>query len=177
MLILGNFDMATIVEIPCFGTFKKLIQNRFGYVQIKTNLAGHSLGVKRNHLLAHVVKVKQASVRQVLCIAEMHCVGEVVTNVKFVPYHFAVFPKMSGRSSALFTFLPVCNSMSRASSGLGSRRPVTINENHVLLMPRVRAIAIIVPLGLSEKYSVKVIGFLSWLSGCYTKKNCCATPD
>jgi hypothetical protein len=153
MLILGNFGMTTIVEVPCFGTFKKLIQNRFGYVQIKTNLAGHGLSVKRNHFLAHVVKVKQASVRQVLCVAQMHGVREVVTDVEFVPYHFAVFPNMSGRSSALFTFLPVFNSMSRASSGLGSCRPVTINENQVLLIPSLRAIAIIDPLGLSLKNS------------------------
>jgi hypothetical protein len=149
MLILGNFDMATIVEIPCFGTFKKFIQNRFGYVQIKANLSRNRFGIEWDFLLAHVVEVKQASVRQVLSIRQMHCVREVVTDVEFVPYHFAVFPNMSGRSSALFTFLPVCNSMSRASSGLGSCRPVTINENHVLLMPNLRASAIFVPLGLS----------------------------
>jgi hypothetical protein len=153
MLILRNLNMTTIVEIPCFGTFKEFVQNRFGYVQIKTNLAGNRFSIEWDFFLTHVVQVKQASVRQVLSITEMNCVSEVITDVKFVPYHFAVFPKISGRSSALFTFLPESNSMSRASSGLGSFRPVTINENHVLLMPRVRAKAVIDPLGLDLKKS------------------------
>ena len=68
MLILGNFDMTTIVEIPCFGTFKEFLQNRFGYVQIQPNFSRNRFGIEWDFLLAHVVEIKQASVRQILGI-------------------------------------------------------------------------------------------------------------
>jgi len=83
---------------------------------------------------------------------------------------------MSGRNSARFTFLPVNDSMSRASSGLGSCRPVTIKENHVLLMPNFRAKAIIDPLGLSAKYSRSVIVYLSLVKRILHQKKLLCNP-
>lgn len=145
------------MEVAVVKPLEEIPQNRFGYVQIQPDLARNQGGIQREHFLSHVVHVKQAAVRQILGVRQVRCLCSVVTNVVFKPDHFTVFPKMSGLKLARFTFPPVPASMSRASSGLGSFRPVVINDSHVLLIPNLRENAAFVPRGFPEKNSWSVI--------------------
>ena len=102
MLIFSDFSITTTIAIPIFGMFKKLPQNRFGYVQIEPDFAGNQFGIEWDWLLAHVVQIEQAAIGKILSIAEVQRVGDVVTEVELVPNHRRS-PKMSGRNVLRFT--------------------------------------------------------------------------
>jgi hypothetical protein len=114
------------------------------------------LGIEWDWLLAHVVQIQQAAVSQVLCIAKMRGVGDVVTKVEFVPNH-RMSPKMSGRKILRFTWPLVYRSMAKLSSGLASDLPLMMRLIHVLLTPKARAISIFAPRGLVLKNSSSVM--------------------
>jgi hypothetical protein len=151
--------MATTIKVPCFGTFKELIQNRFGYVQIQTDFSGNRFGFEWDFFFAHVVQIQQTAVGQIFRIRQMHGVRQVVTDVELVPNHLSS-PKMSGRSVVRRTCPLVYRSMATDNSGLGTSLSEMSRLNHVLLMPSFRAIANFAPRGLVSKNSVSVMYLL-----------------
>jgi hypothetical protein len=77
---------------------------------------------------------------------------------------------MSGRKTFRLTFPLVKRSISAASSGLGTSRPLTTKDSQVLEMPNLRDISTFAPLGLVRKYSAKVIAPPSVVYGYVTLK-------
>jgi hypothetical protein len=163
--------MATTIKVPCFGTFKELIQNRFGYVQIQTDFSRNRFGIEWDFFLTHVVQIQQTAVSQILRIRQMHGVRQVVPDVEFVPNHLSS-PKMSGRSVVRRTCPLVYRSIATDNSGLGTSRPEISRLNHVLLMPSLSAIASFAPRGLVSKNSVNVMYLLfGWFKRIIHQKN------
>jgi hypothetical protein len=156
MLVFRDFSITTTVSIPLWGQYKKLLQNRFGYVQIEPNFSRNQFGIGWDWLLADVVQIQEAAVRKVLCVGQMCCVRDVVSKIELVPNH-RISPKMSGRNSARRTMPLVYLSMATLNSGLGNCLPLMMSETHVLLTFNFRAIAILAPRGLVLKNSSNVI--------------------
>jgi hypothetical protein len=121
------------------------------------------LGIEWDRLFAHVVQIEQAAVCQVLGIAKVSGMRDVVPNMEFVPEHQTILPNKSGRKSARRTCPFVCRSKAWASSGLGTERPLVSRLIQVLLMPTFRANSTLAPRGLLRKNSSSVIVVLSVL--------------